>query len=104
MVVVQLVAFGRVSENRGQRKARKAARLEKDRLKKVKFEKLENESPQIMYQTECHVKGWDGACDFPEDGALKLANRNGYANGGNKIETESEGSMTETSEEEMNLV
>jgi hypothetical protein len=109
MVVVQLVAFGKVSGNRGQRKAKKAARLEKERFKKEKSEKLENERLQIVSKTEGHATGLDGAYDFREDGALKMANGNGHGNGkhpngGKKIETETEESMTEMSEEEMNLV
>lgn len=109
MVVVQLFAFGRVSEKRGQRKARKAARLEKERLKKEKSEKAEKDLQQIISQAECSAKGWDGTCEFPLNGALKLASGNGHANdklknAGKKLEMESEASMTETSEEEMNFV
>ncbi|TVY34496.1 hypothetical protein LSUB1_G006156 [Lachnellula subtilissima] len=107
MVVVQLFAFGRVSEKRGQRKARRAARLEKERLEKL--EKSEKDLRQIMSQGEGIVKSWDGTCESPENGALKLATENGHANdkatnGGKKFETESEASMTETSEEEMLFV
>ena len=109
MVVVQLVAFGKVSNNRGQRKAKKAARLEKERLKKEKSEKIDNERLQIVSKTEGHAIGLVGACDFPEDGAVKLANGTGHGNGihpnsGKKIETEIEESMTETSEEEMRVL
>ncbi|TVY87808.1 hypothetical protein LAWI1_G007504 [Lachnellula willkommii] len=109
MVVVQLFAFGRVSEKRGQRKARKAARLEKERLKKEKSEKSEKDLRQIISQAECNAKSRDGTCELPQNGALKLASGNGHAddkvkNAGKKLETESESSMTETSEEEMNFV
>jgi len=108
MVVVQLFAFGRVSEKRGQRKARKAARLEKERLKE-KSEKSEKDLWQIMSQEERTMKSWDGTCEFQENGALKLASENEHADdkaakGGNKFETDSGASTTETSEEEMNLV
>ncbi|TVY38379.1 hypothetical protein LOCC1_G006484 [Lachnellula occidentalis] len=109
MVVVQLFAFGRVSEKRGQRKARKAAaRLEKERLKESSG-KSEKDLRQINFQEECIAKSWDGTCESPENGALKLASENGHANhkaadGGNKSETESEASTTGTSEEGMNLV
>lgn len=96
MVLVQLVFFGKVSENRGQRKARKTAKVEKERLRK---ERVENERLQTMAKTNGHASGMDGASDYPE----RLANGNGHANGGHKVETmtQSEASMTETSEEEM---
>jgi hypothetical protein len=101
MVVVQLLAFGRVSDNRGQRRAKKAARLERERLKNEKLGKCEGEKQRPIRISPDYM---DGACDISEK--TQLAETNGHANGtadhpAKRIETEGEESMTETSEEEM---
>lgn len=101
MVVVQLLAFGRVSDNRGHRKAKKAARLERERLKNEKLGKFEGEKQRPLCISPDYM---DGACDTSEESPL--AKINGHTNGTTdhptkRVETEGEESMTETSEEEM---
>lgn len=99
MVIAQVFAFGKVSDNRI---ARKAARIERERLRKEKLEKLaESKAPT----TNGHIAGVDGASEVAGLGA----NGNGYTNGKAMCGTVGksaddlygEESMTETSEEEM---
>jgi len=110
MVFVQLVAFGRVQGNRVTRKKIKAERMERERLRREKLLALEEKK---------RLGGGDGVCEV-----LQVAECNGLgngnANGGVKengklmngkiyvpgiangmMETDTEESMTETSEEEM---
>jgi hypothetical protein len=101
MVVVQLLAFGRVSDNRGQRKAKRAARLERERLKNEKLGKCAGDKKKPICISPDFM---DGACDIPENTPLRETN--GHANGtaghpAKRNETEGEESTTETSEEEM---
>ncbi|TVY56826.1 hypothetical protein LSUE1_G009515, partial [Lachnellula suecica] len=99
IVVVQFLAFTWVSENREQRKARRAARLEKERAKKSKGVKFEDEKTSILTDG-----GYmDGACDFLDDGIRTAANGNGFgASHSKKFDTEGEEtSMAETSEDDL---
>lgn len=107
MVLVQVLAFGRVSDNRVQRKSAKAAKLERERIRKEKLEKAVEVRKQTASNVNGHANGTlDGACDIP--GEQKLPN--GIANGGmtNQVSSDerrkdfdSDETMTETSEEEM---
>ena len=108
MVFVQLLAFGRVSDNRVQRKtARAAAKAERERLRKEKSEKIEAIGVYTMAKVSGIGSYLDGTCDFPEDHHTNgFANGNGAVNGDAKMsaghkKSDSEESMTETSEEEV---
>lgn len=110
MVVIQCLAFGKVQDNRVRRRSAKAARLERERLRKEK--KSEEERAQIVakiHMASSHMNreiDLDGTC-----GEEKYANGNGHVQEieGDLLEDvkitplESEGSTTETSEEEMML-
>ncbi|CAL3967168.1 hypothetical protein PZA11_003560 [Diplocarpon coronariae] len=104
MVVVQILAFGRVNDNRVRGKSAQAARLERERTRN---EKLEEEMQPVAPEENGYSSELDGAFD-PAPGQ-KLSN--GAANG--KVSTaermadernagsESGDYLTETSEEEM---
>ncbi|KAH8678840.1 hypothetical protein BGZ60DRAFT_468225 [Tricladium varicosporioides] len=88
MVLVQVFAFGRVSDNRVRRKSAKAARVEREKLRREKLEKLQLEKMRTDPPQECG-----------NGNGLKRASENGNA----KVILEGEESMTdmtETSEEE----
>lgn len=100
MVIAQVFAFGKVSDNRI---ARKAARVERERLRKEKIEKLAEAKAST---TNGHIASADGT---NEVAGLEF-NGNGHTNGQvisgtadkkNAIDLYGEESMTETSEEEM---
>ncbi len=108
MVVVQILAFGRVNDNRVRRKSAKAAKLERERIRKEKLDKIEEDRKTIASKVNRHVNGGlDGTCDPPTEQKLS----NGAANGiiskedqdadERKKESDSDESLTETSEEEM---
>ena len=107
MVLVQVLAFGRVSDNRVQRKSAKAAKLERERIRKEKLEKAVELRKTASPQINGHVNGTlDGTCDVPAEQKLS----NGVANDGTKDQistderrkdSDSDETMTETSEEEM---
>jgi hypothetical protein len=108
MVFVQLLAFGRVSDNRVQRKnARAAAKVERERLRKEKSEKTEEIGAYNMAKVSGIGSYLDGTCDFPENPHTNgFAKGNGAMNGDAKMSAgdkkfDSEESMTETSEEEV---
>jgi len=107
MVIVQLLAFGRVQDNRVQRKSAKAAKLERENLRKEKLEKTEEDKKYLVMNGNGHVVGMNGTVDFPDgymDGAAEStpkAEIEYEATKENKDESTSEGSLTETSEEEM---
>jgi hypothetical protein len=108
MVFVQLLAFGRVSDNRVQKKtARAAAKAERERLRKEKSEKIEVIGVYTMAKLSGIGSYLDGTCDFPEDHHTNgFANGNGAVKGDAKMsaghkKSDSEESMTETSEEEV---
>jgi len=109
MVIVQLFSFIRVSDNRGRRRsAREAAKLERERLRKEKSDQMEETRMHVVSKVS-GVGGYlDGTCDYPEDPYM-----NGNAHGEEnevvvigkpderRIESSSDESLTETSEEEM---
>ncbi|KAH7354920.1 hypothetical protein BKA65DRAFT_231006 [Rhexocercosporidium sp. MPI-PUGE-AT-0058] len=108
MVLVQVLAFGRVSDNRVRRKSAKAAKLERERIRKEKLEKTVEERKIAALKINGHVNGTlDGTCDVPAEQKLS----NGVANGGptkedssnerRKDSSDSDETLTETSEEEM---
>lgn len=109
MVVVQLLSFIRVSDNRGQRKtAREAAKLERERLRKEKAEQMADQRMHVLTKVSSIGGYLDGACDFSEDtypNGVAHGEENGVVEIGRpderRIESSSEGSLTETSEEEM---
>lgn len=109
MVVVQLLAFLRVSDNRQRRKsAREAAKLERERLRKEKAELLADKRIHVGTKVSEMGNYLDGAREFPVEPYMNgtthketngiLANHTAEAE---KMESESESSLTETSEEEM---
>jgi hypothetical protein len=108
MVFVQLLSFIRVSDNRGRRKsAREAAKLERERLRKDKAEQMANMRIHVVSKAS-GIGYMDGACDFPEDpypNGTGHGEENGVVRIGRldeqRIESSSEESLTETSEEEM---
>lgn len=107
MVLVQVFAFGRVNDNRVRRKSAKAAKLERERMRKEKLEKPVEDRKPAALKPNGHVNGtWDGTCDVPAEQKLS----NGVANGGTtkhessderKKDSDSDETLTETSEEEM---
>jgi len=114
MVFVQILAFGRVQDNRVKRKSAKAARIERDRIRKEKLEKLEAARSSKLKMQE---NGYANALDMDElleelPNGITQPLTNGTANGravpvnGQSRDIkdgtpETEGSITETSEEEM---
>jgi hypothetical protein len=109
MVIVQLLSFIRVSDNRGRRRsAREAAKLERERLRKEKSEQIEQMKMRVVSQVSGIGSYLDGACDFPEEPYMNgtaHGEENGIVKIGKpderRIESSSDGSLTETSEEEM---
>jgi len=118
VVVVQVLAFGRVSDNRVQRRVRKAAKAERERSRREKLDGIEE---GVDGKSSVVVNGGlDGAVksvDENRDCQLELAPHD-VMNGNNKstyatmeisgkeiqlegLETESEASLTEMSDEEM---
>ena len=118
MVVVQVLAFGRVQDNRVARRERRAAiKAERERMRKVEAERVGEERKVVA-----KGMGVDGAQDSIEE-CEGNGHANGKMNGGfaglNEAaklsimgpekatqregvdEAESEESLTETSEEEM---
>jgi hypothetical protein len=109
MVLVQLFSFIRVSDNRGRRRsAREAAKLERERVRKEKSEQKEQMKMRVVSQVSGIGSYLDGTCDFPEDpytNGIAHRGENGVVKIGKldhrRIESSSEESLTETSEEEM---
>ena len=109
MVIVQLFSFIRVSDNRGRRRsAREAARLERERIRKEKSEQIEQMKMHVVSQVSGIGSYLDGACDFPEKpytNRTAHGDDNGVVEIGKpderRIESSSDESLTETSEEEM---
>lgn len=103
MVLVQVFAFGKVSDNRVARKERRAERKEKERARQEEVNAiLEKAASAPVPDTKIAIL--DGAADLPTEktNGHKLASI-GSANSSTESLTSlgSEGSMTETSEEEM---
>lgn len=107
MVVVQLIAFGGVSDKRGRRKARKAAILEREKLRREKTQK--QKYGEVKFLPQMGVDSYkDGTCDASKNEAITMANGkrtsvSTHLNGGNKTAIRGEESAMETSEEEMML-
>jgi hypothetical protein len=104
MVVAQVFAFGKVSDNRI---ARKAMREKKERLRKEQLESLMLDE-RLVKANGYHGSGTDGAMELPiheHDVAKSNGNINGQAVNGSasirKCQSDVDESMTETSEEEM---
>jgi len=110
MVIVQLLAFGRVQDNRVRRSAKEAAKIERERIRKEKMEKKSEERARNILLNGS-LLCLDGICDVPEEHIFdSIAKGSGATANGQpserKHEMESdesttEESMTETSEEEM---
>ena len=116
MVVVQVLAFGRVHDNRVQRRDRKAAKAERERSRREGVDWVGE--PQEQKASAKMKGGLDGAQDSIDEGISFHMVANGKMNGTldgaaipieisekatqiEGLETESESSLTETSEEEM---
>lgn len=107
MVLVQVLVFGRVQDNRGARRLAKAAKLEeRERIKAEKMERLEEERRLALQEGNGYTTGAANKREVP-------TKPNGFSNGhvrelevaieDTKLEEESEdsSSIVETSEEEM---
>ena len=116
MVIVQLVAFGRIQDNRVAIKAKRAAKLERRRILSEKSARIDQERRALMGQI-------DGAFDCFEDADQYVSpcTHGRAANGTPKMKTEmavkherakdlaskkamdseTSGELTETSEEEL---
>lgn len=109
MVLVQLFSFIRVSDNRGRRRsAREAAKLERERIRKEKSEQIEQIKMHVASQVSGIGSYLEGACDFPEApyaNGTAHGEENGVVGIGKpderRIESSSDESLIETSEEEM---
>lgn len=107
MVLVQVLAFGRVQDNRSARKSAKAAKLEKSRKEKLEKGKAEREKVERMeVLAKLNEMMGEITGDLPngtckENGKGLTAGHHPNGLDGSKTFTESEGSLTETSEEEM---
>ncbi|PQE28788.1 hypothetical protein CJF32_00004018 [Rutstroemia sp. NJR-2017a WRK4] len=91
MVVVQLLAFGRVSNNRVRRSHARASRAGKDKSRKEKTSETVAADEPTLINT---AKGFDGATD-----SVRCKNDMNHCRHGELTETEE--SMVETSEEEI---
>ena len=111
MVFVQVLAFGRVQDNRVQRKTAKAAKLERERVRKEKLQLLESERKLADKTTngnghDC-ATCMDGVWELLEEDQKHALKMNGGKEpvGSTKSasipETESDTSLTETSEEDL---
>ncbi len=112
MVAVQVFAFGKVSDNRIARKSARAAKLEREKIRREKLDEMAGDRKPLETKANGHIGvGADGACDFPTEEVTILVKgkENGKANGvaksavsnGHTHGCDCEDSMTETSEEEM---
>lgn len=115
MVVVQVLAFGRVQDNRVQRRERKASKAEKEKTRRELVECAADSSGRKS--GKAMNGGLDGAADDADfcsistahEGMNGKAKMNRVANMmaelpekvAEGLETESEASLTETSDEEM---
>jgi len=104
MVFVQILAFGRVSDNRVRRKSAKAAKIEREKARKERLAQLEDEMKQRQ-KTKERTGGLDGIFELLEeyDSGYCIANGNGHAHIKEGTDSSEEsitgGSMTDTSEE-----
>ncbi|KAH8596239.1 hypothetical protein B0O99DRAFT_651850 [Bisporella sp. PMI_857] len=106
MVIVQFLAFGRVQDNRVRRHSAKVAKAEREKVRKEKLQALEEQRLNKMKingngSAKISVAGLDGIWDdILEEPKSNYINGNGQATK-QSAETESEASLTETSEEEI---
>jgi len=111
MVFVQVLAFGRVQDNRVRRKSAKAAKIEREKVRKEKLQVLERERKMLEKTTngnghDCNAC-MDGVWELLEEDQAQAVKLNGGKQParGNKVpsipETESDTSLTETSEEDL---
>jgi hypothetical protein len=109
MVIVQLFSFIRVSDNRGRRRtAREAAKLERERLRKERSDQMEERRMHVVSKVSGIGSYLDGACDYSE---VLCMNGNAHTDENEvikigkpderRIESSSDESLTETSEEEI---
>ena len=114
MVFVQLFAFGRVRDNRVKMKSAKAANVEREQIRNEKLEKLEAvKSSKLKTQENGFASAMDILEEIPNGSVQHLPNgaTNGYPVPVSGLDEqardvrdgtpETEGSMTETSEEEI---
>ena len=82
MVIVQVFAFGKISDNRAAKKIAKAAKIDKERARKEKLEKAQAERQEVMAKLGELLVEENGAGDIPQ----KYANDkvNGHVNGNAK--------------------
>lgn len=103
MVLVQIFAFGKVSDNRVARKNARAARQERERTRQEEVnKKLEQQA--LAASTKGHVASLDGAADLPTEktNGIEIAIiGSAHSSTDSLASLGSDGSMTETSEEEM---
>ncbi|KAF7903811.1 uncharacterized protein EAF01_006860 [Botrytis porri] len=92
MVVIQMWIFGRVSGNRISMKDAKAGRIERERARRERSAMIEAESTSAKL-----TNGLDGTCEV-ENGRLGKAD---LLRRHNRVLEASDGSTTETSEEEI---
>ena len=111
MVFIQVLVFGRVQDNRVQRKSAKAAKIEREKVRKEKLQLLETERKLLEKNMngnghDC-ASSMDGVWELLEEDQPHALKTNGGKNSirGTKVtslpETESDNSLTETSEEEL---
>jgi len=116
MVIVQIFAVGRIQDNREKRKSARAAKAEKERLSKERLRKEHEKSLQGRSRHTATPMTWNGGCSF--DGVVEVIPFEGkdtFASGNGVLPTkcitlevikapsETEDSLTETSEEEVIL-
>jgi len=115
MVFVQILAFGRVQDNRVKKKSAKAARLEREKVRKEKLENLEAERVMKKANANGYAVGQDvhmSICDLLEEypsakvpaltnGSLKPSMNGDSKDKNSDKENTPETDLTETSEEEM---
>lgn len=99
LVIVQVLAFGRVQDNRDAKKSAKAAKIEREKARKEKKEEERLQASKAKANGHAAIIHTDEVLDNTIE-----PNGNGIAKmDTSNIETESEdnSSVTETSEEEM---
>lgn len=111
MVFVQVLVFGRVQDNRVQRKRAKAAKIEREKIRKEKLQLLETERKLLEKATKGNghdcATCMDGVWELLEEDQAHNLKSNGRKNSIRGVktpslpETESDASLTETSEEEL---
>jgi len=101
MVIVQLFAFGRVQDNRVRRKSAKAARLEREKLRKEKRGLIEDEKLYKAQQMNGHGLIIGGGRDEKKGGRANEQTGTEANQDGKEDTLDNDASMTETSEDDM---